>query len=444
MFQKYHRYLREGWIILLVSMVTLPVLSWASKAPFIEAIGSTFFIAKLLGQVTGIIGAQLFAFSLILSARLHSLEKLFGGLDRLYDLHHKVGVVAFAFLAVHPIILSFQYIEDSFKDMANFLSPIGNTMPITLGIISLMMMLGLLFLTFYGIAFSYPSLKKAHRFLGVAFFFGFLHVFFIPSSLSTNILLKVILLGTSGIAIALFVYRSILGRFLVFRYSYTLSSIKKLGSNMTELTLNPMSNKKLTHLPGQFGILSFPHSNTVSAEEHPFTLSGAGVDGSIRFSIKALGDYTTALTSLREGEGAKIEGPFGEFSYLYGEDRQVWVAGGIGVTPFVSMAEHMLLQDTLSYTVDFFYSCKTKDEGVYQELFRNLQKKHASFAFHFLPSDTHGFITTEFLSKEVSDLNLRDIFICGPPGLMISLSQALKESGIKSKHIRTERFALLK
>jgi len=442
-YQRNHKLIRNGWVILLFLVLAIPLGSWIANAPFKDAYGSSFLTFKLLGQCTGIIGAQLFAFSLILSGRISFLEKLFGGLDRMYRIHHRTGVIAFTFLAVHPLLLACQFAFDSVKDAAEFLSPIGNTPAITLGIFSMLLMVVLLFVTFYGSYFKYPALKAAHKFLGLAFFLGFLHVVLIPSSLSTDAVLKWSLLITSFTGIALFVYRTILGRFLVPRFTYTVDSVVSVVGGITELTLIP-STKPLYHLPGQFGILSFPRLSALPPEEHPFTISSAGIDGRVRFSIKGLGDYTKEVIHVKPGDVALVEGPFGEFSYVYGGQRQVWVAGGVGVTPFVSMAEHIMMLDELPYTIDFYYSVRTEADASYKEVFENLSKKHPSFSFHLVPSDTKGYVTGELLSQENKDLADADIFICGPPPMMDGLIAQLLPCGVSRKQIHTEKFSLLK
>jgi predicted ferric reductase len=430
-------------VVLLGLMLLVPLTSWILNTTFSDAIGSSFFTFKVLGQFTGIVGCQLFAFALILSARLAFLEKFFGGMDKLYVIHHKVGTIAFSFLAFHPLLLALRFVGESFAEAADFLNPFGNTLPVILGICSIVMMLALLFLTFYGSVFSYPALKTAHRFLGLAFFLGFLHVLLIPSSLSSDSVLKISLLTSAGLGLIAYTYRTLLGSFVVPRTAFTVSQVKDLGGQMTEITLSPVG-KGMLHVPGQFGMLTFVNSRTVKNEEHPFTISSPGLDGTVRFSVKALGDFTTLLPSLTVGTRALVEGPFGQFSYIYGSPKQVWIAGGIGVTPFVSMAEHMLTLDTLPYIIDFYYSTRTSADGVYHEVFESLAKKHSTFFYHFMPSDTSGFVSAEVVSKDCTDVTSRDIFICGPPGMMAALTTQFITSGVSESHIHTERFALLK
>ena len=362
----------------------------------------------------------------------------------MYVIHHRTGVIAFAFLVVHPLVLSFQFATDSFEDVSSFLSPIGNTTPITFGILSILSMLVLLFVTFYGSYFQYPTLKLAHRFLGAAFFLGFIHVFLIPSSLSSDMVLKVSLLSTCIVGLLVFSYRTLFGKLSVSRFEYVVTSVVPIAGGITEINLLTSSLKRLYHLPGQFGILSFPKSSHVSQEEHPFTISSAGKDGKLRFSIKGLGDYTNAVAEMKVGEKARVEGPFGEFCFLYGKQKQVWVAGGVGVTPFVSMAEYMMSLDTLPYNIVFYYSIRTEQDGAYKELFTEVAKKHSSFVFHCMPSDTKGYITGQLLLTDNADLESRDVYICGPPLMMEGLATQLLTLKVPKKNIHIEKFSLLK
>jgi predicted ferric reductase len=325
-----------------------------------------------------------------------------------------------------------------------FLVPIHNTLARDYGIYALLLMIVLLFITFYGSIFSYRSLKNAHRFMGAAFFLAALHIYVIPSSASSDIVLKVSCLGMAIIGCIAFVYRTLLGNVLVPRFKYNVSSVSDLGQGVTEITLAPVK-KMLKHFPGQFAMLSFVNSKVVGDEEHPFTISSASHDtGEVRFSIKSLGDYTGLLPQLAVGTKARLEGPFGEFTYTNGSRAQIWVAGGIGVTPFTSMAEDLLSKETIDYTIDFFYSARSEKDGVYKELFTSLAKKHPSFVFHFMPSDTAGYVTAEGIIKTVDNATKRDIFVCGPPPMMSALIGALVTSGIARGRIHSERFALLK
>lgn len=458
-----HKITRKFWIPLLAIVIGVPLFFWSMSISVTGQL-SAYTIMTLLGQATGIVGAQLFALTLILGARLRFMEFFFGGLDRMYVIHHRIGVIAFSLLAVHPLILAFRFVGDSLEDVMDFLIPINNTVSKDFGIYSLLGMLLLIGLTFYGSFFNYPKLKFAHKFLGAAFFLGFLHMFFVPGAmqmvvigndysmaladevLSKNTVLKLFCLSVSLFGIAAFSYRTLFGKYLVKRFDYSVSEVKMIGQSIVEITLSPLK-KAMVHLPGQFAMLSFVNAKGLSQEEHPFTISSASSafpNGEIRFSIKALGDYTSLLPSITTGVKAKLEGPFGEFTYSYGSQKQIWVAGGIGVTPFVSMAEDLLTQDTMEHVVDFFYSVRSDADGAYKEIFTKLAAKHKNFVFHYMPSDKAGYVTGELIMKEISDAKKRDFFVCGPPPMMAALTDQLIALTIQEKQIHSEKFALLK
>lgn len=438
-----HKISRMLWVPALSVVIGVPVLSWLLHASFASSLSSSYFFLTQVGQITGIIGAQLFAFTLVLSARIKVVEYIFGGLDKLYVIHHRTGVISFVLLAIHPIILAFRYLDDGLEGVMNFLVPVNNTLPRDFGIYAVIIMLLLLFVTFYGSIFSYRSLKNAHRFMGAAFFLGTLHIFLITSSMSDDIALKISCLGMAVVGCLAFVYRTLLRAYVVTRYDYNVSSVNDIGQGVVEVTLSP-HKEIMEHLPGQFAMLSLSHSKVVSDEEHPFTISSKRDNGEIRFSVKALGDYTSLLSGVTVGTKATVEGPYGEFYYGYGSKTQVWVAGGIGVTPFVSMAEALLKEESIAYTIDFYYSVRSDKDGAYKDLFARLAKKHPSFTFHFMPSDTSGYITGEVLLKEIGDIKKRDIFVCGPPPMMAALTESLVSLGVSKRYIHSERFSLLK
>jgi predicted ferric reductase len=436
-----HKISRMLWIPLLAVLLLVPLTAWA-----LFAFDEGYPMLTLIGQATGIIGAQLFAFSLILSIRHKFIEYLFGGLDKLYVIHHRVGVIAFVFLAIHPLALAFRLMAGSIEDVMNYIIPLqGNGVsPKDFGIFAFITLFFLLFLTFYGIMFSYRSLKNAHRFMGGAFFLGALHMFYIPSAFQFSPVLMYSCLGTAGLGLLAFTYRTLLGAFLVPRFNYTVSTVETIGQGLFEITLAPVK-KALVHLPGQFAMLTFKKSPVVSDEDHAFTISSAPREnGEIRFSIKALGDWTSLLGGLTIGTPATLEGPYGEFYYAHGSKSQIWVAGGIGVTPFVAFTEDLLKKDSIDYTIDFYYSVRTEKDGAYRDLFASLAAKHPSFHFHFMPSDVAGYVTGDGIVKELADATTRDIFVCGPPPMMTALTGSLVASGVSERHIHSEKFSLLK
>jgi predicted ferric reductase len=96
------------------------------------------------------------------------------------------------------------------------------------------------------------------------------------------------------------------------------------------------------HEAGQFAFVNF-HAKEGA---HPYTISSAWHgDGKLLFLVKALGDYTRTLAStLKVGEVVEIEGPYGRFNFEGSPKRQLWIGGGIGITPFVARMKALAQQ----------------------------------------------------------------------------------------------------
>ncbi len=137
-----------------------------------------------------------------------------------------------------------------------------------------------------------------------------------------------------------------------------------------------MQRKSLSHHAhaGQFLFVKFEGEKGLD-ESHPFTISSAPSDDMLRLTIKSSGDFTRHLfANLKVGTSAVVEGAYGMFNYKTGGEKQIWVAGGIGVTPFLSFLRD--LKDDLSHHVDFYYTVRHKEETVFVDEIEGIVKKY--------------------------------------------------------------------
>ena len=99
------------------------------------------------------------------------------------------------------------------------------------------------------------------------------------------------------------------------------------------------AGRPMAFLPGQFVFVDF-HQDGISAETHPFSIASTPGQTTLEVVVRSLGDYTSRLMGLKPGAMARVEGPFGRFTYHRHRNRdQIWIAGGIGITPFMSMVQ---------------------------------------------------------------------------------------------------------
>jgi predicted ferric reductase len=300
----------------------------------------------------------------------------------------------------------------------------------------------LLVLTFY-IKLPYRLWLFTHKFLGLAFFIAGLHVLFITSDTSVNGPLKYYILGFTAIGLIAFIYRTLLGNILIRKYPYHVDHVAVVAGNVAQITLSPVK-MPMSYKPGQFVFIRFLYSgvNGITTEWHPFSISSNPKGNHVQLSVKALGDYTSSLVNLKPGAIAEIEGAYGKFSYTnFKNKNQIWIAGGIGISPFLSMAQNLLNDDF--YQVDLYYSVKTNSELVdYQKLaeISQLSKTH----FRLIPyvSDKHGRLTIDTVEYYSGNLVGKEIFICGPPGMMKGLRSQLKSKGVPPSVVHTEEFEM--
>lgn len=424
-----------GMIFVILIQVIGIILLFLSPS-FNTDFNTTYSITLAFGKIFGVLGMTLFATSLILSARFHFLENMFYGLNKVYERHSQIGQIAFMMMLFHPLLLLYKYTDLSFSRAISFLTPNPSTLAINFGIFSLYLLIALIFLTLY-FRPKYHIWKWTHKFMGLAFFFGGLHAFLIPSDTSSYMPLRIYIVFVSACALYAFLYHTVFGKYTTPKYSYIVENVNDLGEGITEVNLIPNTNKKLNFKPGQYAFISF-ESKITGKESHPFSFSSNNTDNKISFTIKNLGDFTSNIKSLEKGTKALIEGPFGKFSYdTANSKKQIWIAGGIGITPFLSMAKSITHEN--GYEVDLYYCVRNPKEAVYLNELLSINNPQIKIIPHY--SDTAGFINANII-KEKSGILDKSIFICSPVSMIRALKKQFKNNGISLGSIYSEEFSL--
>jgi predicted ferric reductase len=448
-----------GWGVTSI-LCLIPVVLWLQIHP-ISTIHTFPSVMLSIGRITGLIGMVMYALNLVYATRLRFLERFFGGLNRVYIAHHVLGGFALIFLSLHPLFLSLRYVQSSVLQSALLLLPNGLTpLPalfdtsseyhnivltqwaIFFGIIAFWGMVVLLLVTFF-VKLPYRIWLFTHKFLGVAFFIAGLHVIFINSDTTKAGFLKYYILTLSFIGIVAYIYRTIFGKILIRHYQYRVDDVKIAGGNVSQIKMTPLG-QTMFYQPGQFVFIRFMFSGVkgITKEWHPFSISSGPKDGQLELSVKALGDYTGALTQIKPGAIAEIEGAYGRFTYThYGNKNQIWVAGGIGITPFLSMAKSLPGTD---YKIDLYYSVKSASELINWDTLGEIAAlMNGNFrVFPYVGDQMEGFLSAEYIEKTSAGVKDKDIFICGPPPMMKGLRKQFRELSVPGTSIHTEEFAM--
>ncbi|MFA6571932.1 MAG: ferredoxin reductase family protein [Bacteroidota bacterium] len=398
------------------------------------------------GQIAGLIGMVLFALNLILSNRLKILDKIFGGLNNVYIKHRFIGGLTFILLVFHPILLACRFLIASVHDAKLFI--VGSVMypPTLWGILALSLMLVLIVLTFY-VRIRYHIWRFSHKFMGVVFILGFIHVVRITSDVSESATLRYYVVIISILGIISWIYNTVLNKFLVRKISYSVDSIIKVSPFISELKLIP-NGRKLAYEAGQFAFISLAKkSENLSKEDHPFTMISKPNENSLSFAIKNLGDYTSHLGEIKTGNKILVQGAYGKFSYKNAPSKkQIWIAGGIGITPFVAMARDLSQNSDEGFEINLFYSVVTEEEAVFAEELKKISEDDKRFMLHLSISKKDGYLSADKIiaSLKLSSTEIAnyDIFICGPLEMMKIITEQFIKIGLNKGRIHSENFSL--
>ena len=421
-------------MFIITILALIPIAIWATMIPLSSRFSDFMAITTSIGQILGLLGMTLYAINLVLAGRLKILDRYFKGLDKVYAHHRMIGTLSFSMLLFHPIFLVAKYLTFSLQDSAMFFVPFATSISVTWGILSLLLMIILLSITFYS-KIKYNIWKLSHKFMTTAFFLAVLHTFMISSDVSRNNFLRYYILTLVIIGLVVSVRRAYFGEILVSKFKYKVANVIDLGSGIVSIEMSPVY-KKFDFIPGQFVSVSFKDPN-IGWESHPFSIASSEKEDNFKLVIKNFGDFTSRLKNLEIGSKVSVEGPYGNFTYKSVDNKkQIWIAGGIGITPFMSMAYSI----DESYSVDLYVCVREKAEAVLIDELQKITFTNKNFRVILWCSNESGFINAGVIANKINDIKDRDIFICGPAIFMESLNQQFLSLSVTKDKIHYENF----
>lgn len=222
-----------------------------------------------------------------------------------------------------------------------------------------------------------------------------------------------------------------------FRQRLTLEKKTNLSAGVTSFEFKP--EKKFNFAPGQYLEWTVPHKSPDSrGNRRFFTIASSPTEDLISLVSKFYENPSTfkrALSNLKKGDKIFAGNLAGEFTLPDKNEKLVFLAGGIGITPFISMVKYMLGNNSNFNTV-LLYSNKTVSEIVYKDLFEIAKK--VGLKTIYVNTDKNGYINEELIKKEVSDFKDRIFYISGPHSFVSAMEQMLQKIGVSK--IKTDFF----
>jgi len=425
------------WAIALVpTVVALALLgpdAWASAGAVVNA----------LGRLTGVAGLGLMLAAAVVSCRVPGFDRPFGGLTRLWETHHRVAAAAFLLLLAHPLLLALGAAEAGLESAVATLVPPAARWPVWLGWAALLVLMAFLApsFKFFGEP-DYQRWKRMHRLAAPALLAGVVHMLWLARSLPPT-LSAVLWLTLAALAVAAVGYRFLYARYRG-RSRYRVADLAWPMNNVIELRLAPLG-RPLRYEAGQFVYLT-PYDRALEAgcgEEHPYTLSSAPQESTLRVAIKGLGDASRAMHNVAPGSEVGVEGPYGCFLEPDAGTRPaLWIAGGIGITPFLGRARELA---TTGDAADVVLILCVQDEAraLFAQELATLAAQIPGFALHLHYFYQRGPLDAAFLDEHCPDYAGRAFHVCGPPPLVSLVRTLGRRAGVPRQRIAPEAFNLL-
>lgn len=430
------------WSAVGLAIVALAVaIGLRDSAAELAALGPVDGPLKVGGQLAGMLAAALLMLQFALSARLPALDRAFG-LDRLLQAHRLIGATALILAGLHPALLYGSSIYTLGKLRLELWPELLGAAALTgLGLVVAVSLWPA------ALRIPYEAWLRLHALTFALVIAVVIHGLRLGSDVGGG-WPRVIWLTLLAGYVALFVWVKVLRPRLA--VAYRVAALEPVSPDAWCLSLVPGGPHRLRpHLPGQFAFLTL-QPGAARAETHPFTISTPPrPDGMLGFTIKRVGDFTAGLASLQPGARAVVQGPFGLFSHLsHPPGDLVLIAGGIGITPFLSMLRHMAATGEGRKLTLIWGNRHESDILLRDELDVLRQRLPGLRVVHVLSEEEDGegekgLVELELLKRVLpQDDLLARFYVCGPAPMMQMVRGALRSLGVPRRCIHWERFSL--
>ena len=389
----------------------------------VESIGVTLAKFGAFG------GLAMFAWSLLLSGRYKVFDNIFGGQDKVYIAHRFFASIGLALLIIHPLALTIARIPSRGGAEAVQLWLAFDSLAMVLGMIALYGMTAVIIWTLYA-RVAHETFVRVHRLLGLLFIAGALHAFLAGSVLEANAFMYWYMLLLCGAAALSFIHYSVLADFLHPYYAYKVQSVTKMPGDILNVRLTPRY-RHLQFKPGQYVYVWFAGLHEHGF--HPFTIASGRRSSELQLYVRMSGDFTRAMGDLKPGEITHVKGPYGGFTFSDKRfSKQLWIAGGIGITPFLSKARS-LPRARRWPEIELIYAVKHEGEAFAANELADIEQKTKAFNYTLLNENKYGLKSLHDMLEHFGGLNETAIYVCGPPPMLRAYAKQAEELGLEGQ-----------
>jgi ferredoxin-NADP reductase len=230
------------------------------------------------------------------------------------------------------------------------------------------------------------------------------------------------------------------------KLTLSLKEIEKISDDSYDFIFTP--DQKMSYRPGQYmeWTLGHPYPDNRGIRRY-FTLSSSPTERELRLGVKFYensSSFKRKLSSMNIGDKIIASGLAGDFVLPKNKKKKlVFIAGGIGITPFRSMIKY-LIDKQEKRDIILFYSNKNATDIVYEEIFNEaynvLGIKTVYVITNPKSSGYSGSMNDRIIMSEVPDYKEREFYISGPRGMVTGFGELLQSIGVKGNNIKTDFF----
>jgi predicted ferric reductase len=401
--------------------------------------------ATALGVNCALIGFTSLSMQFLLTARLSWIEGPFG-LDLILRFHRAMAFVIVALLRAHPVLIA----SDQGRPL---LTGLHATWCIWAGRIALILLLSLVLAALLRsvMRLSYERWRLAHNAIALSILsLGFAHAVTSGEDLqnAAGIAMWTVI---PAIALAAWIYAHAVRPSLLAIWAFRVHSLKLEAPRVWTVTLAAPMGRPFRFSPGQFQFLRLLDSN-LPAEEHPFSIASSPTRaGGISLTIKACGNFTNLINRIQIGDRATVHGPFGRFSYDLHPDEGslVFVAGGVGITPLMSMLRAMRDRRE-SRPVTLVYASRELDDVLFAPELLAMERAGcpALKVIYVLSrpplwwAGETGRIDARRVDELCGGVQDKAFYLCCPSRMNVELVRGLRRRGVSPRRMHCDEFSL--
>lgn len=404
---------------------------------------STASVLLYLSALAGYVGVMFLLWMYMMGAK-SAMGLIFKDLAPVLSIHKKLGKWGSIAFLLHPIFVAISYFEVSLYSLTYIVWPdISTSMErhVTLGRIAFYIIIGIwLTSKICRKKLGFRAWKYLHYFAYISLPFALLHVPELGTQYIGHELVRAYYWLIVG-ALALFSLVRVSGWLNLDRQTYIITSREQLTGQDFMFVLHPKSKQWLHPIAGQYVYLKIGYIS----EDHPFSVAYYNRNtGDITVVFRLEGNYTKYLAKLEQGYEVSVMGPFGTFTASMPADAAqpvVYIAGGVGITPFVQR----ILDEQNGRQQLLFAANRTHESAV---LLPTLKKKLGNNLIAIYSreqaagaNEEYGHINEAIVRKYVADPLQHMYYVCGPKGFVNECRRVLSALGIPAEQIEVEKFS---